>query len=66
MTAVDRLRQLAPHWAVMFLLMIGLLSAARQAIGDLGFVASMALIVAVALAYPAVVRRLGVAPEPWR
>jgi hypothetical protein len=50
----------------MFLLMIGLLSAARRAVGDLGFVASMVLILAVAFAYPAVVRRLGVAPEPWR
>ena len=61
----EKVRQLAPHWAVMFVLMYALLVTIQALYGDLSFWQSAALVVAVALGYPTLVRYLGVAPEVW-
>lgn len=61
----DKIRQLAPHWAAMFLLMIGVLTLVERVVGPVGFVPSVAIVVAVAVGYPYVVRALGVAPPVW-
>ena len=61
----EKARQLAPHWAVMFVLMYALLVIVQGLYGDLSFWQSAALVVAVALGYPTLVRYLGVAPEVW-
>jgi hypothetical protein len=37
----------------------------RELLGDLGFTVELLLVLAVTIAYPPVVRRLGVAPESW-
>ncbi|MFO8116457.1 MAG: hypothetical protein R6U01_14060 [Halorubrum sp.] len=62
----EKIRQLAPHWAVMFLLMMAVLTLVERVVGSVGFVPSVALVVAVAAAYPFVVRALGVAPPVWQ
>lgn len=62
----EKIRQLAPHWAAMFLLMIAVLTLVERVVGSVGFVPSVALVVAVAVAYPFVVRALGVAPPVWQ
>lgn len=61
----EKVRQLAPHWAVMFVVMYGLLAVVRSVYGDPSFVESVVLVVVVALGYPTVVRLLGVAPPVW-
>lgn len=62
----EKVRQLAPHWAVMFVAVFVALAVVDSALGGLGFVASMALVLAIAFGYPFVVRALGVAPPIWR
>ncbi|MEF8779243.1 MAG: hypothetical protein V5A46_01020 [Haloferacaceae archaeon] len=61
-----RIRQLAPHWAAMFLLMIGLLAVIERVVMPLSFVQSLIVVFAIGFGYPAVVRRLGVAPPLWQ
>ena len=65
-STAETVRQLAPHWAVMFVAMFVALAAVDRVVGGLGPVASMALVLAVAFGYPFVVRALGVAPAVWQ
>lgn len=65
-SAPAKVRQLAPHWVVMFVAMFLALEVADRALGGLGLAASLALVVAIAVAYPFVVRALGVAPPVWQ
>ncbi len=60
------MRQLASHWAAMFLLMIAALSLVERVAGAPGLLPSLGLVVAVATGYPYAVRALGVAPPIWR
>jgi len=63
----ETVRQLAPHWGVMFVLMFGTLAIAEQFItSEFGFVPSLFLALVIVLAYPTVVRALGVAPPIWQ
>lgn len=62
----QKIRQLAPHWAAMFVLMILLVVIGESIIGSLSVWQSTALIITTAVAYPVVVRYLGVAPETWQ
>jgi hypothetical protein len=49
----------------MILLVFGLLTVVRTAVGDIGFWAELVLVVAIAFVYRPVVVRLGVAPSVW-
>ncbi len=60
------MRQLAPHWAAMFLLMVAALSLVERVVGAPGLLPSAGVVVAVAIGYPCAVRALGVAPPVWR
>lgn len=62
----EKIRQLAPHWGVMFLLMLVVLAVVERFVGPVGFVPSMVIVLAVALGYPIVARALGVAPPLWQ
>lgn len=65
-STTEKVRQLAPHWGVMFVLMFGTLALVERFItGELGFLPSLVVVIVIALAYPAVVRALGVAPPVW-
>lgn len=61
-----KIRQLAPHWVVMFVLMFAILTIGETLFGGLAFWQSLLLVLAVAFGYPIVVRQLGVAPEVWQ
>ena len=61
-----KIRQLAPHWAVMFVIMFVALAGVERVVGELGLAASFAVVFAIALGYPVVVRALGVAPPVWQ
>lgn len=65
MSRTEKIQQLAPHWAVMFVVMAALLAVAELLYGELSFWQSVILVVVVAVGYPSVVRWLGVAPEVW-
>jgi len=64
-TTAEKIKQLAPHWAVMFLVMFLILFVVEATYGELSFWQSVLLVVIVAFGYPSVVRYLGVAPEVW-
>ena len=57
---------LAPHYAAMLLLVFLVLNAWRALIGPLGLVGEFVVIVLIVFSYRPVVKRLGVAPEPWQ
>lgn len=65
MVDVDRLVELVPHYAAMILLLFVVLAIVRAVAGDLGFWIELGIVLVVAVAYPAAVRRLGVAPTAW-
>jgi hypothetical protein len=61
-----KIRQLAPHWGVMFVAMFVVLALVEAVVGPLSFLPSMLLVLVVAFGYPVVVRTLGVAPPVWQ
>lgn len=65
-SATEKVRQLAPHWVVMFIVMFVALATVERVVGGLGLAASLVLVLAIAFAYPFVVRALGVAPAVWQ
>ena len=65
-STAEKVRQLAPHWGVMFVAMFTALAVADRAVGGLGSVASMALVLVIAFGYPFVARAFGVAPPVWQ
>ncbi|WP_049909139.1 hypothetical protein [Halorubrum saccharovorum] len=62
----EKVRQLAPHWGVMFVVMFVVLALVERVVGSLSFLPSMLLVFVVAFGYPVVVRTLGVAPPVWQ
>jgi len=62
----EKIRQLAPHWGVMFVAMFVVLALVERVVGPLSFLPSLFLVFVVAFGYPAVVRVLGVAPPVWQ
>ncbi|WP_128905957.1 hypothetical protein [Halorubrum amylolyticum] len=62
----EKVRQLAPHWGVMFVAMFVVLALVERVVGSLSVLPSMLLVFAVAFGYPVVVRALGVAPPVWQ
>jgi hypothetical protein len=62
----EKIRQLAPHWGVMFVVMFVVLAIVERVVGSLSFLASMLLVFVVAFGYPIVVRALCVAPPIWQ
>lgn len=61
----SRLVGLVPHYLVSLLLILGTIWVLRYLVGDLGIVVELPIVVAIVLAYPTIVRRLGVAPAAW-
>jgi hypothetical protein len=62
----EKVRQLAPHWGVMFVAMLAVLALVERVLGSLSLLPSMLLVVAVAFGYPILARALGVAPPVWQ
>lgn len=62
----DTLLALAPHYAVMLVLVFVALGVWRSIVGDIGLLEEFAVIAVIVFSYRPVVKRLGVAPEPWQ
>lgn len=61
----NRLKQLAPHYVAMFVLVFLVLAIVRAFVGEIGFWTELAVIVVVVFAYRPVVVRLGIGPSGW-
>ena len=61
----DRLLELVPHYLAMLFLVFLVLSVVRTAVGDIGFIAELAVVTVVVFAYRPIVMRLGVGPSAW-
>lgn len=62
----EDLRELAPHYLIVVILIFVALIAVDVFFEDVGFVWRVAVAVAIGLAYPLVLRQLDMAPEPWQ
>lgn len=61
----ETVRQLAPHWGVMFVAMLAALAIAERVVDGVPLWASLFLVLAVAVGYPTAIRAIGVAPDVW-
>ena len=57
--------ELLPHYFVNLVLVLLAVGALRRFVGDLGALVELGVVVVVVLAYPTIVRVLGVAPSAW-
>jgi len=62
----DGLKQLAPHYIAMLVLVVLVLTVVQTAVGEIGFWLELAIVLVVVFAYRPIVVRLGVAPSGWR
>lgn len=60
------LRQLLPHYLVLIIILSVVLTALRTYVPGAGMLVQIGIAVVLGLAYPPVLRYLGLAPEPWR
>ncbi|MBX0323165.1 hypothetical protein EGH21_09005 [Halomicroarcula sp. F13] len=61
----NRLKELAPHYVAMFVLVFLVLAVVRALVGEIGFWTELAVIVVIVFAYRPVVVRLGIGPSGW-
>ncbi|MFC7028373.1 hypothetical protein ACFQH8_14905 [Halomicroarcula sp. GCM10025710] len=61
----DRLLGSVPHYLAMLFLVFLVLTVVRMAVGDIGFIAELAVVTVVVFAYRPIVMRLGVGPSAW-
>ncbi len=61
----DRILELIPHYLAMVLIVFAVLWAVRTAVGDLGFLPELVIVVVVLFLYRPIVIRLGIAPSVW-
>lgn len=57
--------ELIPHYVASLLLILGTVWGLRYVVGNLGIWVELPIVLAVVLAYPTIVRQLGVAPAAW-
>ena len=62
---IGRQRELLPHYVAILVAVVAVLGGIRLAVGDVGAPANLGLTVVVVLAYPPIVRLLGLAPQHW-
>lgn len=60
-----QLKELAPHYIAMLILVFGVLAVVRAAVGELSFWVELVIIVVLVFAYRPVVMRLGIGPSVW-
>lgn len=57
---------LAPHYAAMLLIVFVVLGLWRAYVGEIGLLGEFVIIGVIVFSYRPVVKRLGLAPEPWQ
>ncbi|MBX0298029.1 hypothetical protein [Haloarcula nitratireducens] len=61
----ERLKEIAPHYIAMFVLVFLVLTVIEALVGDIGFWIELAIIMVVVVAYRPLVGRLGIGPSGW-
>jgi len=62
---IDGLKELAPHYVALLILVFLVLTAVQAVVGEIGFWVELAIILVVVFTYRPIVVRLGVAPSGW-
>jgi len=62
---IDGLKELAPHYVALLVLVFLVLTAVQAVVGEIGFWVELAIILVVVFTYRPIVVRLGVAPSGW-
>lgn len=62
----ESIRQLAPHYLLMLVLLVAVTTVLRAVAPGLGFGVLVMVAILVGVLYPVAVHLLGVAPEPWQ
>ncbi len=62
----ERLVELVPHYLALLALLVLVVGGIRWTVGELGFWIEILLLLAISVAYPPLVRRLGIAPDAWK
>jgi len=62
---VDALKELAPHYIALMILVVLVLTVVQAVVGEIGFWAELAIVLGLVFAYRPIVVRLGVAPSGW-
>ncbi len=65
MVDTDKIRQLAPHYLAMLVVVFLVVSVLRSFVGEIRFLVEFAVILVIVFLYPFAVRRLGYAPSVW-
>lgn len=65
MMDTDRLVELLPHYIVLLVVLFLVIGVLRRTVGELGLWIELLILLAISLAYPPIVRRLGIAPSAW-
>jgi len=63
---IDGLKELAPHYVALMILVVLVLSVTQAVVGEVGFWMELVIVLAVVFAYRPIVIRLGVAPSGWK
>jgi hypothetical protein len=58
-------RDLAPHYIAMFILVLGVLATVRAAVGNLSFWIEFMVIAVIVFLYRPIVMQLGIGPSGW-
>lgn len=61
----DRLVEVAPHYAVMLLVVFLVLALLQAVVGEVSFWIELAVVIVIASAYRPLVTRLGIGPSAW-
>lgn len=62
----EAFRQLLPHYVVLILLLMVVITVVRAVLPGLGFWVTFGIALVISILYPFAARALGVAPEPWQ
>ena len=62
---IDGLKELAPHYVALLILVFLVLTAVQAVVGEIGFWMELAIVLVIVFAYRPIVVRLGVAPSGW-
>jgi hypothetical protein len=65
MVDTQTIRELAPHYVVMLVVVFAVVRAFRGLVGETRLLVEFVVILAVVFLYPFLVRRLGYAPSAW-
>ncbi|MFC6973714.1 hypothetical protein ACFQL1_01915 [Halomicroarcula sp. GCM10025709] len=63
---IDGLKEIAPHYVALMLLVVLVLTVLQAVVGELGFWIELGIVLVLAVAYRPVVLRLGIAPSGWK